>query len=172
LNFQLKFCHLNFKLLTTRKGFSLLEVVVGISIIFLALFSLAMISRGILVARQQASLALQANFLLEEGAEAIRLIRDKGWTTYISGLSGTNYLYFVAGGSTSTWQTTTTPETIGVFGRSFTVSAVRRNGNDDIDPTGTNDPSTRLFDVTVAWPGSSGTSTRSVSFYLTNYFND
>lgn len=144
----------------------------GISIIFLALFSLAMISRGIIIARQQASLALQADFLLEEGAEAIRSIRDRGWTTHISGLSGTNYLAFNAEVSTSTWQSTTTPEAIGVFGRNFVVNTVKRNGNDDIDPTGVNDPNTRLFDVNVTWPGRAGTSTRSVSFYLTNYFND
>ena len=155
-----------------KKGFSLLEVVVGISIIFLALFSLAMISRGIIIARQQASLALQADFLLEEGAEAIRFIRDEGWTSNIAGLSGTNYLVFDSSAGTGTWKTTTTPETIGVFGRSFTVSSVKRNGSDDIDPSGSNDPSTRKFDVSVTWPGRSATSTRSVSFYLTNYFND
>ena len=144
----------------------------GISIIFLALFALAMISRGIIVARQQATLALQANFLLEEGAEAIRFIRDDGWTDNISGLSGTNYRAFDADTGTSTWQVSETPETIGIFTRSFTVSTVKRDTNDDISGSGSDDPNTRKFDVVVTWPGRAATSTRIVSFYLTNYFND
>ena len=145
----------------------------GVSIIFLTLFSLAVISRGIIIARREASLALQADFLLEEGAEAIRFIRDQGWTDNISNLSGTHYLVFVPGVSTSTWQVTATPETIGVFSRSFVVENVNRNDNDDIDDVGgSNDSNTRKFDVSIFWPGKSGTSTRSVSFYLTNYFND
>lgn len=155
-----------------NKGFSLLEVVVGISIIFLALFSLAVISRGILIARQEASLALQADFLLEDGAEAIRFVRDQGWTAKINSLTGTNHLSFVIGQSTSTWQINATPEKIGIFERSFNISSVKRDGNDDIASTGSDDPHTKKFDVTVVWPGKFGTSSRTVSFYLTNYFND
>jgi len=156
-----------------ERGFGLLEVVVGLSILSLSYFALSNVARQMVRVGRETSRDLVASYLLEEGVEAIRAIRDGGWTTYITPLSGTKYLTFRTSPS-ALWQTTDTPETIdSVYSRSFDVASVYRDINQDITTSGGMlDPNTKKFTVTVTWHGSNATTTRSVATYLTNYFND
>ena len=158
-----------------QAGFGLLEVLVGLGILGVAFFTLVSVSRSVLELSRVTSQAIQADFLIEEGVEAMRSIRDAGWATYITPLSGTNYLRFVMGTSTGSWQTTTTPEIINnIYYRSVAVASVERNSSsqDIVTSGGTTDSSTKKFTVSVSWRALRATTTRSVSFYLTNYFND
>ncbi|MEK7535474.1 MAG: prepilin-type N-terminal cleavage/methylation domain-containing protein [Patescibacteria group bacterium] len=156
-----------------QKGFGLLEVLVGLTILSVSFFALLVVSRGMLAVSRETAYNLQADYLLEEGVEALRSIRDQNWATYITPLSGTNYLVFEASPITR-WTTTSTPEIIdSFFNRGFVISDVYRDSSsDDIADSGTFDPDTKKFVVSVDWQGRNGTTTRSVSTYLTNYFND
>jgi hypothetical protein len=114
-------------------------------------------------------------YLLEEGVEASRYLRDKGWTANILPLSTTTqyYLYFSTLNGTGTWQTTTTAQLYdGIFSRKVTFGQVYRNNTtSNISTTSTGstiDPNTRKITVQVSWSDPVGSSTKSISAYLTN----
>lgn len=123
----------------------------------------------------QALRQTQASFLLEEGAEAVKSIRDASWAT-ISGLTlGTNY-YMTFNTGTNTWSLGTTPlGTIdGLFTRTVVLSGVSRDSNDDIVTSGGtyDDARTKKVTVSVSWPLSdASTSSKDLSFYISDIFN-
>ena len=86
---------------------------------------------------------------------------------------GTNYYFaFVDGMWTATTTATTTDK---LFTRTFVLASVDRNiTTSDISPTGgLLDPNTRKYTVTISFPSAStGTTTRSISGYITNLFNN
>jgi len=110
---------------------------------------------------------IQSAYILEEGVEAIRSIRDKSWSN-ISGLaSGLSYgLSF----TNSVWATTTTQFVGDGFYRRFEVFDVYRDANNDIASSGTLSVGTKLFKVSVEYREGVATTTKSVSFYLAEIF--
>lgn len=153
-------------------GASLVEVLVAAAIVVLVVLSLVSafllhLREGLFVAER-----VQATLLAEEGIEAIKLLRDSGWSDNIAPLSlgGAYHLVSVSG----VWEATTTPYVIlGRFSRTATMYPVLRDGNGDItDSGGVLDVGTRKVTVTVSWPSGGGTSTRAISTYLTNLFSD
>ncbi|MEK7647294.1 MAG: hypothetical protein AAB378_02900 [Patescibacteria group bacterium] len=152
-------------------GFGLAEIVVGAAIISVSLFGLVAASQLALRVADENTKRVQASFLLEEGVEAVRVLRDGGWNVYMAPLSvgSAHYLEF----SGSFWRATTTNIFVdGKFERSFTVNNVYRNVNDDIAGAGTLDPDTKKVTVTVAWRARTGTTTESISTYFTDLFNN
>lgn len=150
-------------------GFSIIEIIIGaaiISLAFLGLMSVANISLKIL---EENSHNLKANFLLEEGIEAIKILRDSGWNQNIATLNtGTNY-YFEFNGST--WQTTTNNVYIdGLFERKIIIENVYRDSNDDISSSGTLDPNSKKVIVYVSWIARGAITTKHISTYITNLF--
>lgn len=153
------------------KGFSLVEVIVASAIISASLVAIIAVSQKSIVASHRALDTYIAGTLLEEGAEAVRIVRDNDWST-ISGLSSavTYYPKFSSGSWTLT--TTAADGTVGIYTRSVTLAAVARDSNDDIVSSGgTTDSGTRLATVTVAWPEGSTTVTKTLSFYLLDIFS-
>lgn len=152
-----------------KKGFMTLEVMIGATLITLSILaSMSVAQKSIMVARQALHNS-QAGFLLEEGAEAVRILRDNNWTN-ISGLStGTTYYPLFAG---NTWTLSTTPNTVDIFTRTVTISNVNRDDTtDDISAVGTNDPRTKLVVVTVSWVEGGATLSKTLSFYIIDVFS-
>lgn len=156
----------------TKRGFGIAEVIVAAALISASIYGLLSVSQNFLRLSRETSHSVKASYLLEEGVEAIRSIRDRGWTANITPLltDTTYYLHWDG----EIWEATTTPELIDdFFTRVFVVDNVYRDANDDIAETGTLDPDTKKFTVSVSWPTQSGATTaRSVSTYYTNFFND
>ena len=146
-----------------------IETVVGVSIASVVLIGIlatfTMYVRNALHLPER----VQANFLGEEGLEALRVIRDADWTAFAALSETTRYLTF----STSTgWSSTETPQYIDGMLRSFSVASVSRDAEDDIVETGgTDDPQTKRVDVTVAWQ-ENGTTTLTLSTYFANIHAD
>lgn len=156
----------------TQRGFGLVEVLVGAAIISGVLISLLGVAGNFVRVSHATVKATQAAYLLEEGMEAVRLIRDEGWTENIVPLTvGT--LYYLEWSGTS-WVATTSPVSIDdMFERSFVLENVYRDGNDDIAGSGTIDSNTRALTVTVSWRGTGqATTSKSLSTYITNFFLD
>lgn len=152
----------------TKKGFALIEIMVATSIILVALVALlSAVERSSELARQSLERD-QAAFLLEEGAESVKLIRDNNWTN-ISGLV-LDTPYYLSFSGTS-WSLETTPNKVDIFTRTVTVSAVSRDGSDDIASSGIVDTGTKKITVSVSWPSERGTLTESLSFYIANIFS-
>jgi hypothetical protein len=110
-------------------------------------------------------------YLLEEGVEAVRYLRDAGYTTNITPLIGAGVRYLDPSASGWTVTGTSTP-IFGQFTRTITLENVyRRNADDDIVDVSsadlkTLDPGTARLTVTVSWNGWS----ESVTTYVANLY--
>ncbi len=160
----------NFKIKKNR-GFGLLEIIIGASIIsvaILAAVSCYTIYIQYALANQK---NVQASYLLEEGLEATSFLRDMGWTTNISPLSVLTTYYLVWNGYY--WVTSTTPQYVdGLFLRSINLANVNRDSNGRIATSGTNDPNTKLITATVSYWQGHATTTQSISTYITNLYGN
>ncbi len=151
-----------------QKGFGVVEIIVGASIISIALFGLVSTFQNSLRISRETGRVIEARFLIEEGLEAARIMRDAQWSNIGNLATSTPYYLTFTGG---TWATTTTQIFINQrFLRSVIVEDVRRNGNDDIASTGSFDPNVKKVTVSVSWFGRSATTTESAATYLVNIF--
>ncbi|MBI2100191.1 MAG: prepilin-type N-terminal cleavage/methylation domain-containing protein [Candidatus Vogelbacteria bacterium] len=154
-----------------QPGFGLVEALVGAAIIAISTAAVLLAFSGGLKLTTRNTQNTRAGFLLTEGLEAARVIRDDGWDKGL-GLwpSGTAYHLTFSGG---TWATTTNNTFIdGLFDRTIIATQVYRDGNQDIASSGAVDPNTKKVTVNVAWRSGSATTTATLEAYLTNLFND
>lgn len=155
-----------------NKGISLIEVIVGAAIIGSAILATMGAYANLSKLSYQNTPKIQANYLAEEGIEAIRTLRDAGWSSKISTLStSTTYSLYWNG---SSWTATTTNILIdGIFSRTFILSEVGRDANFNIlSSGGTYDSGSKKISVTVSWPDRDGTSTKNMQSYIFNTFKN
>ena len=161
----------SYKLKATR-GFTMLEILIGASIITASFLGVLTVFDRLTKASRQMVELTQANFLLEEGLEAARLWRDTGWANLGNWPNGTAY-YLTWNGSK--WATSTSNVFLdGKFERKVTVANVQRDNTsqDIVLSGGTVDANTKLVTMTVAWSTTPGaTTTKTISAYFTNLFN-
>lgn len=133
----------------SNNGFGLLEIVLAIALISGSLFALTAVSQVAFRATEEASDRVRASFLLEEGFEALKLIRDDSWINISSLNNDQTYYLIFSGGS---WQTTSSPEIIeGLFTRSFVSKEVLRDGAYNIASSGTSDGEIRKVEMSIIW---------------------
>lgn len=160
--------------ISRNKGFTLVEVVIGVSIISMMLVGVSQAYFLYLRNTYLLTERIQGAFLAEEGIEALKAIRDFSWSQSFATYSTTTDYYLFWNLAGTLWQATTVPQVIdGTFYRTFRMSWVSRGADDDIISSGgTNDPNTRLLKVTVSWPSQKGTTTAELSTYITNLFSN
>lgn len=152
------------------RGIALVEILVATSVITGALLVLlASVQKSVELSRQSLE-RVQAGFLLEEGAEDVKIIRDNGWST-ITALSAASTYYISTPGGADPVLTTTVSK-IGAFTRTVTIANVSRDTNSDIVTSGgTVDTGTKKITVTVSWNSERGTLTETMSFYISDIFS-
>ncbi len=155
-----------------QSGFSLIEIVIASSILLtvvIFIFSAFTLSLSTSVKN---TAHVQAAFLLEEGNEALRNMRDWGFTEYIGSLAyGTSYrLVF----ENKHWQATTTNTFIdGKFDRTFTLMEVRRDADHNVVSSGGNvDTGIRKVVVSVSWLDNVATTTKTMESYVSDIFSN
>lgn len=150
-------------------GFMMVEILVAASIITASVLAAMAVAQKSIQVSYQALHASQASFLLEEGAEVVRIMRDNGWSN-VSGLdTSTNYYPLFSSG---TWTLSPNVSQVGIFTRKVNMANVKRNGTTgDISGTGTDDNGTKLFTVTVSWLEGGRTITKTLQFYITDIFS-
>ena len=158
-----------------NKGFGLVEIVIASAVISSSIFSLSTISvLGSRLQRQSLE-KIRANFLAEEGLEAMRFLRDKSWNENLANLSpGTNY-YISFATTTSEWGigSIAQPFPDSFFERKVTAENVSRDSNDNITLSGgTNDPDSKKITVHISWQERNATTTISLSTYLSDIFDN
>lgn len=135
-------------------GVTLVEVVIGVSIVGFVLVSIAFALSSYVQSASITKEKTKALFLAEEGVEALHQLRNDSWTDISSlALDTTHYLEV----STSTIAATTTAEVIdGEYYRSFVLTSVYRDNQGDIVASTTAgamvDADAREVRVTVAGP--------------------
>lgn len=129
-----------------QAGATLIEVLVAIAITGLFLPVLATVLLAAQSGKTSTSLQLQATSLLHEGDEAVRSVRNTGW----SGIATDGTYHPVISGSN--WTLVNGSQTIGGFTRQVVISPAQRDGGGSLVSTGGNDdPSTKHIVVTVSW---------------------
>jgi len=155
------------------KGLSLVEVVIATSIILVFFMALVGVYNTY-IQRVRANIdTVKAIYLTEEGIEAVKFLRDSGWTANITPLTiGSNYYLNFSGGM---WKTTTSNiYTDGVFERKLVFQNASRDPvtSDIVTSGGTVDNNLRLVTVSVSWLNHGATTTKSISTYITNLFTN
>ena len=152
-------------------GFTIIEVLIACSIISIFIFALMSVASGGIKLSSLALKQTQASFILEEGVESVKSIRDSSWTNISNLTLGTEY--YLTFNNTSNFGTLeTTSNTIdSTFTRKVVFSAVYRDANNDIASSGTLDTHAKKVTVTVSWVNSGVTSSKDLSFYLIDIFN-
>lgn len=160
------------------RGFGILEIVIAVSIISATIFSLSFV---FIIASRLESESLnkiRANFIAEEGLEAMRFLRDQSWSGNLSALAqGTTY-YLSFNAVSSVWSINTSDSGLvdNLFSRKVSVNKVSRNpSTQDIESTynpSNDDPDTKKFNVSVEWQERSATTMVNISAYLSDIFDN
>ena len=108
------------KKISHTSGVGLTEVIVAVAIISFSLIGIVGAFNFYIKASIENADKIRAVYLLEEGVEAVRLLRDGDWTSNISTLTTyTSYYLAIVG---NTWEATTTSSLIDdTFDRTFTL---------------------------------------------------
>lgn len=156
----------------TSKGMSLVEVLVAAAIIVASVVSIMGAYAGLTSLSLKNTPKLQAAMLLAEGAEALRIMKESGWSTNIGNLTNGTTYRFTWDNSESRWKSTTTVSLIdGMFDRTFVLSAVNRDATtfDPVTSGGTLDSNTKKAVIQVSWSDGTSTTTKSVETYIYNF---
>ncbi|MBI4118066.1 MAG: hypothetical protein HY455_00810 [Parcubacteria group bacterium] len=127
----------------TKQGFGLLEIVISSAIISASLIALVTATQLSYRAVEEVLQRTQAEFLAEEGFEAVRVLRGAGWSLVITPLINGTVYYPTFATSTSAWSLSlSNPGLINnLFTRTVVFAAVcRKNADDDIVACNAPDP--------------------------------
>jgi len=155
-----------------NSGLTLVEVLIATSIILVFLLAFLGVYNLYLKTAFSNGEVIKAAALAEESLEIIRFLRDSSWNTNIVPLSlDTDYYLVFEGGE---WQVIATNIWVDdAFERNVRLSAVYRDASGDIVSSGgVLDPGTLLVVSSVSWPSSAGTTTKSISTYLADIFDN
>jgi type II secretory pathway pseudopilin PulG len=130
------------------KGVSILEVVIGASILLILTTAIGGAWASFIVLTRISTEKTQAALIIEETADGIRFLRDKGWTVNIAPitLDTPHYLKWQNGKYEISADSTPVQ---GNFTRTVTFKSVMRNGQDDISSSGTIDTKTKKVIIGV-----------------------
>ena len=158
------------KKLRKNKGMGLVEIIIGAAIITTGILAIIVSYTTYVEYALSNQKNVESAFVLEEGLEVMTFLRDDSWTSNIFPLiSGTSYYLHWNG---TDWSATTTPQYVDGMLRKIIVGNVFRDGSDKIAASGTLDPDTKKVTSTVdLWQGH-GTTTSSISTYITNLYSN
>jgi Tfp pilus assembly protein PilV len=154
-----------------NQGFMMVEILIVASIISVSVLAfMAVAQKSIYLSRQSLHTA-QAIFLLEEGAEATRIVRDNAWTNITALTPGATYYPTFSAG---TWTLSSTPNTVDMFTRTVDIENVNRDSTSDdiVTSGGVSDSGTKLVTVAVTWLEGGTTVTKTLSFYISDIFHE
>jgi Tfp pilus assembly protein PilV len=164
------------KIYNKKSGVSIVEVLIASAIIMTSVVAIMGVYGGLTSISIRNTSKVQAGMLLDEGAEALRFMRDVSWNSNIDPLiDGTVYtLYWDYSVSNYGWRATSTNNLIdNQFSRTFVLSAVNRDSTsfDIVTSGGVLDSGTRKATLTVEWNDGVATSTKSIIMYLFNTYS-
>ena len=148
------------------KGQSLVELLVVMALLAIILPALLL---GFLNSREgkaQQKQRIDATLLLKEGQEALRNVREKGFSNI--NINGTYYPVVLGD---SSWGLSPGSENKGEFTRKIEISDTKRDANGNIAENGTIDPSTKKSIIIVSWNKPYPSSVSSTT-YLTRYLGN
>ena len=158
-----------------NRGFSLVEILVGTSIICVSLLLIVNLESGVSRIGYSSAARVQAGMLAEEGIVAVQNMRNRSWDM-LTDLSNDTPYHIVWNDNLGTWSISFSPILIdNKFDRTITFYEVKRDSSSfDITsstgPGSVTDVGTRKFTINVAWDSGFGTSTKSMTSYIYNIY--
>lgn len=157
-----------------ERGVSLIEVIIGVSILATVLWGTVAAFANLLERGFEQEARIKAALLFEEAFEGMRFVRDDSWVAFeVLPIDTPITLSVDATGFTAA--AATSSEVIDVrFERSIVLREVYRRDSDDVIVPSTDasaktlDPDTRLIEIEVSWDSGAGTVLGDT--YLTNLF--
>lgn len=160
------------QVLGNKKGMSLIEILIVISIIALTLTSLLGLTSFSLSAMNLTKQTYEANNIAQELIEQARSFRDStNWNTDGLGILTTSTDYYIQkSGSSEKWQFVEGTEIIDGFTRKIVFESVKRDGAANIvEIGGALDSNTKKIIATVSWQEKNKTHQEELITYLTNW---
>ena len=161
------------KCLKDHKGFGMVEIIVAVALMtmfFLAIYEIILFSNKIIASNLR---KIEATHFAQEALEAVRLIRDDGWSANISPLANEADYYLSLVGAEWILTTTTQLALNGVFDRTIIFRQVERDVNGDIVATGgTVDTKTRQVSANVSWKELGVDKSIKLETYITNLLSN
>ncbi len=158
-------------LLKNKKGFSLVEILIGSAIVSASIIYIANSYANFVSLSTTNTARIQAAFLLDEGVEALKTMRGESWTQNIASTTASTTYYLIW--STNKWKATTTPQLVdNIFTRTMVFTPVYRDANFNVAESGTIDPGSKKVDFTVSWLDKGATTTKSTGIYIFNIYNN
>lgn len=161
------------KRINKNRGSGLLEVVIVVSILSLVVTASTAAAQLYITYSMRNMNNVKAGYLLEEGVEVVKIMRDISWTTHIAPRNNgaTTSIAFQSG----SWGFGTSSAVVdGTYRRTVRFDQAFRDAGGDLDTSGSNEPDARLVTVTVEWndPVSKATTSKSLSTYVVNLFEN
>lgn len=176
----------------------MVEVIIASAIMGAVMVSVISVYHSLAEISLQNTPHIQSAFLLEEGVELVKVMRDTSWESIASSTVDTVYhlgwakatspsvvstptinaAYYPGWIKTSSYMAvaTSTPDNLldlNIFTRTVTFSNVNRDTDFNIVSTGgTIDPYSRKATIQVSWPTNKGTTTKSIETYIFRTFNN
>ena len=151
-------------------GFTLVEVLISTAIILTSVVTILGVHSLYMRTALSNGENIKVTYLAEEGLEVVRFWRNVSWGSKIETIPlNTEYGLFQSGTS---WATSTN-QYVDNFQRRISLSAVQRNATGDIVASGgTLDPNTLLVSSQVSWAQGGATTTKAISTYITNIYEN
>ena len=155
------------------RGVGIIEIIAATTvaaIFFSAIYALLVFS---LETMQKSVREVEAVYLAKEGIEAVRFMRNEGWSANILPLvNGTTYYLDIVGNEWALLTVDPGPVS-GVYTREVVFGEVIRDINDDINTVGAVDSGTRKLTVTVDWTDIGGDANNiTIETYMTNFLTN
>lgn len=151
-----------------QKGLGMVEIIVVTAVIITAFTAILQLFKLQVQTERAKREELQAYALLSEALEAVRSVRDAGWSNISSLTLGADYYPVIASGA---WTLSLTdPGPVDGYSRWVVASSVRRGTNGDIVFSGgTVDADTFQINAYAEWQSGGSAKTRTLTTYLTNW---
>lgn len=153
-----------------NQGFALMEIVVATALISMLTLALVSVTQKSLELSNRALDQAQASFLLEEGAEVVKIIRDDSWS-YVDGLTIDTEYYLYYDTNIDKWSLSSTPNQIDGFTRKVVIDNAYRDGANDLAESGTIDDYGRQVNIEVSWNSMGTQLSKELSFYIFDLFS-
>ena len=151
-----------------QRGFGVIEIMVVVAVVVFGFTAILELFRLNVQSSMQSRENLQAYALLTEALEAVRSVRDGGWSNLASLIPGVDYYPVISGGA---WMLqTTSPGPIDGFSRRVVLNQARRDaGSNIVASGGVIDPDTLGVTAHIEWQSRGDAKTKNLTTYLTNW---
>ena len=167
----------NIRKILKNKGSMLVEIIVAAAIILLVTTTL--ITTLIIYMRVSDNNInqIKASFLMEEGMDAIKTLRDSSYSAKIATIPVGTDQYLNFDSYSNSWQVASTPNSVdNIFTRKLIISEVYRNQISRKIVTGNSDPAldvgTKLVTLSVSWLSNGALNTKTLSAYITDLYTN